>query len=605
MAVNKYIIQLIVDTSNGEARVKGVAEAFEQLDRKADKARVSIDKASKATKNLGGSAGLAGSTVLEFGRLISDLPYGVQAVSNNISQLGTNFGQLVSGSKGISGALGSLRTVLSGPLGLVLGFQAVVAAVDFFSRSLDRNQRELEEEKNKVKELNDELDKQIGLMNTQANLAYDYSADVTKVFGQNVKEVSRFLNEIRKEGPVTREQFEGAIEIGNKLLEARKLINIEEEKISKIKERLNELGGDQILTEKQLEEVTLKNWKAQGMWNNAIGTGLSYEGVKKNIEKERKELLADLNHATLNLNDANVEAGNQLALLNYQATEAVEVEGKLKEAKKETNNTYKERIRLLDAEIKGVMKTIIDTRNEVEGKQLFDFLANEEDEFARTKYLSFLKSMSDSEAHSFEERARYLARYNALKERFSNEEVQIETAKQRAIAQQRMSELDIASTLFNALGQVAGESRVLQALALVGEAAAGIAKVTINTAAANTALRAYGAANPLALAYTQTQIAANNIAAKSSKIQIAASTAVALSKLRAPVSAPSTEGGDVGGGTAAPVAPIFNVVGASQQTQIAAAIAGAENKPIKAYVVSSDVSTAQEFDRKIVEGASI
>jgi len=50
---------------------------------------------------------------------------------------------------------------------------------------------------------------------------------------------------------------------------------------------------------------------------------------------------------------------------------------------------------------------------------------------------------------------------------------------------------------------------------------------------------------------------------------------------------------------------VFNVVGASQQTQIADAIAGMESRPVKAYVVSSDVSTAQEMDRKIVEGASI
>jgi len=50
---------------------------------------------------------------------------------------------------------------------------------------------------------------------------------------------------------------------------------------------------------------------------------------------------------------------------------------------------------------------------------------------------------------------------------------------------------------------------------------------------------------------------------------------------------------------------VFNVVGASQQTQIAEAIAAIEEKPIKAYVVSSDVTSAQEMDRKVIEGASI
>ena len=50
---------------------------------------------------------------------------------------------------------------------------------------------------------------------------------------------------------------------------------------------------------------------------------------------------------------------------------------------------------------------------------------------------------------------------------------------------------------------------------------------------------------------------------------------------------------------------VFNVVGASAQTQIAEAIAAIEEKPIKAYVVSSDITSAQEMDRKVIEGASI
>ena len=68
--------------------------------------------------------------------------------------------------------------------------------------------------------------------------------------------------------------------------------------------------------------------------------------------------------------------------------------------------------------------------------------------------------------------------------------------------------------------------------------------------------------------------------------------------------APVSVGGG-GGAAAAPAAPSFNVVGASAQNQLAAAIAGQQSEPVRAYVVSSDVSTAQELDRKIVEGASI
>ena len=51
--------------------------------------------------------------------------------------------------------------------------------------------------------------------------------------------------------------------------------------------------------------------------------------------------------------------------------------------------------------------------------------------------------------------------------------------------------------------------------------------------------------------------------------------------------------------------PSFNVVGASETSQLAESIGGQSQKPVKAFVVSNDVSTAQEMDRNIVEGASL
>ena len=60
-----------------------------------------------------------------------------------------------------------------------------------------------------------------------------------------------------------------------------------------------------------------------------------------------------------------------------------------------------------------------------------------------------------------------------------------------------------------------------------------------------------------------------------------------------------------GGGGAASIPPAFNVVGASGTNQLADAIGGQTQEPVKAFVVASDVSTAQEMDRNIIEGASI
>ncbi len=56
---------------------------------------------------------------------------------------------------------------------------------------------------------------------------------------------------------------------------------------------------------------------------------------------------------------------------------------------------------------------------------------------------------------------------------------------------------------------------------------------------------------------------------------------------------------------AAPAPPSFNVVGTSGTNQLADAISGQQQKPMKAFVVASEVSTAQSLERNIVKGASI
>jgi threonine dehydratase len=71
-----------------------------------------------------------------------------------------------------------------------------------------------------------------------------------------------------------------------------------------------------------------------------------------------------------------------------------------------------------------------------------------------------------------------------------------------------------------------------------------------------------------------------------------------------------TPGGGGAGGSApaaeAPRAPTFNIVGTSPASanQIANTI-GKEQPPVKAYVVSNDVTTAQSLERNIVSSASL
>ena len=68
-------------------------------------------------------------------------------------------------------------------------------------------------------------------------------------------------------------------------------------------------------------------------------------------------------------------------------------------------------------------------------------------------------------------------------------------------------------------------------------------------------------------------------------------------------------GASVGGSGSVPAMPsappAFNVVGQGETCQLADAIGGQANQPMRAYVVSNDVTTAQGLERNIVEGATI
>jgi hypothetical protein len=91
-------------------------------------------------------------------------------------------------------------------------------------------------------------------------------------------------------------------------------------------------------------------------------------------------------------------------------------------------------------------------------------------------------------------------------------------------------------------------------------------------------------------------------------IQAGIAGAFALKTIQSIVSSKKPSSSAGGGGGTAPAesqAPSFNVVGAAPENQLAQVIGNKEEKPVKAFVVSGDVSTAQSLDRKIVEGASI
>jgi hypothetical protein len=218
----------------------------------------------------------------------------------------------------------------------------------------------------------------------------------------------------------------------------------------------------------------------------------------------------------------------------------------------------------------------------------------------QTQYIESEDYLEQLEIEAEDERLKRLGD-DALKE--------ISISKSISIAKEqiRQAEINNLERGFQLLGQVAGKNKVLQAAALIGESAIGIAKIVINTQAANAAARLKYALIPGGLALAAAEISANKVGAGIGIAANIAATAKGLSSLKASGSVPTAGGNSLSGGTGGGVSQpaSFNVVGASNTNQLADAIGGQAQQPIKAFVVSNDVTTAQSMDRNIVNGASI
>ena len=202
-----------------------------------------------------------------------------------------------------------------------------------------------------------------------------------------------------------------------------------------------------------------------------------------------------------------------------------------------------------------------------------------------------------------------------LKRIKENAERELEIQQDLADAEANIldAKLNFASSGVELLGKLAGDSKAMSAGLLVVEKGLAIADVIINASRSIAAAKANLAATPAAIGFAPNPMYAVQAATTvkgiaTTKLSAAASIASIVAQ-----SIPGLSGGGGGGsrsvggggGDTGSQAPAFNVVGASGETQLADAIGSQTQRPARAYVVSNDVTTAQEMDRNIIEGASI
>ena len=188
-------------------------------------------------------------------------------------------------------------------------------------------------------------------------------------------------------------------------------------------------------------------------------------------------------------------------------------------------------------------------------------------------------------------------------------DAEIETEKAAMMAKQdiNMAYLGLFEQFGSVLGQIAGKNKALAISGVVIQQAAAIGQIIASTAIANAKAVA---ATPLTGGMPF--VAINSISAGLSIASTIAAAAKSIQQINAQPGASGGSGGAGGGGGAqisAPrvagiSAPQINTGGGMNPSSQIAETLGAAQKPVRAYVVSGDVSSAQALDRRTSRAAT-
>tara|TARA_E500000318_G_C3561286_1_gene213573 strand:+ start:711 stop:2330 length:1620 start_codon:yes stop_codon:yes gene_type:complete len=151
---------------------------------------------------------------------------------------------------------------------------------------------------------------------------------------------------------------------------------------------------------------------------------------------------------------------------------------------------------------------------------------------------------------------------------------------------------------------IAQQKRIIQEQIAVAKAT--LARITMKSAETGVAT-AQGAGETAKVGFPQNVPLLIAFAAQAAGILSAVKSAASAAKSVVSSSTPSGGGGggDIGGGGGGTPPPAFNIVGAAPENQLAESIGAQQDRPIKAFVTSTDVSSQQALDRSIEDESAI
>jgi len=406
---------------------------------------------------------------------------------------------------------------------------------------------------------------------------FDGAMEAAKNAGKEYVDVLTGVdNSVDKIVEGTKEITSSIVEYGKSTYEAAAGVvelNKSAAKAAVINQGLIEKYDRQAEQQRQIRDDETKTIEERIAANNKLGEILDLQEEKMLANAASIEKAAQ---AQFDKNDSDEnfialqEAKNEVAAIEAQ------IEGFRSEQLINTNSLERERNDLIKE--KDELET--DRLEKIKELTTFEEL-NAYDALERDKQIALeeLELLEGTEA----EKQKILEHYAAKKKELDDESAEDEKQLDQDVMNAKM---DMAQAGLGLIAEIAGEG------SKVGKAAA-IAQATI--AGIQSTINAFQTANasPITTVFPAYPYIQAGLAAGFAGVSIA--------KMK---SSP-TSGGSGSMGSTAPAPPSFNVVGAAPENQLAQTIGDQQDKPIKAFVVSGDVSTAQSLDRNIVEGASI
>ena len=602
MASKKILIQVDITTKAAEANVNKVINNLKGV----EDATVNV---SKATKKLKTDTGLNNAILLETGRLASDASFGFGAMANNLGQLVTLFQSSAAASGGLFKAITRLFRIQSL---FIIGIQLLISFLPKIIKNFQDKAKAaravndaLIEGENAIRGQTTALEVQIGILN-------DESVSLAK------KE--NLLKEIKKQTGLHNIELDENNKLSddsNKLLEKKIKLMVLEAQADVLK---NQMQEELTKRAKDLNDIEISKNSPTSKATDFIDRQTS--GVRSAINAFKEQAIIGSKLFDIDLKRLPVigkffaafEGGSKIIdKYNEDVNSQTAIESRNRKAREKSNKIINEsekrlsgliqKFKELTLEMLGLKFELGEFNEKVKELNIITF-----DEFmnGQNKILElttkFNVQLIDNDLLRKEtllnnERDYYLNLVDATiageeaKEKARLAIIEFYAKKQKDLKDKEDDEdRDLRNRALREIAKNLDEGAALFEEQSAANKALRVSSAVIDTyAAANTALNTF----PPPFSFIA---AATTIAAGLANVKKILDTKV------------PRESGISSGLATSPAdieAPDFNVVGASDTSQLASSLARASGRPIQAFVVGKEVTTQQELDRNITNNASI